>query len=88
MNNSAGLCKAQGKYDLAEACIPGRLGFSSSDTCTSMDNLVGFYERKGIYDLAEPIYESAMAPRRRMLGDDHPPTCASINNLAELYQAE
>jgi tetratricopeptide (TPR) repeat protein len=36
---------------------------------------------------AIPLYEQALADRRRILGQDHPQTLTSGNNLAGAYQA-
>jgi len=41
--------------------------------------------RRALGDLqgAQDLYEQALAGRRRVLGDDHPDTLASMTNLAE-----
>jgi tetratricopeptide (TPR) repeat protein len=36
---------------------------------------------------ADPLAREALATRRRVLGDEHPDTLASINNVAQLLQA-
>ena len=39
------------------------------------------------YDEAEALFTKAVEARRRKLGDEHPDTLESINNLIELYEA-
>ena len=37
---------------------------------------------------AEPLYERALALREKALGPEHPDVATSLNNLAELYEAQ
>ena len=41
-----------------------------------------FLRDQGKYAEAEPLYRNALAIRRRVLGEDHPDTATSYNNLA------
>ena len=43
---------------------------------------------KGDYAVAEPFYQAALAGCRQVLGDTHPDTLTSMDNLAILYQAK
>ena len=43
------------------------------------------YRRLGRYERAEPQLEAALETRKRVLGDEHPDTLSSMNNLAVLY---
>lgn len=45
------------------------------------------YER-GRYGETEPLYVKALRIYRSQLGEDHPHTAASLNNLAALYNAQ
>lgn len=45
-------------------------------------------KREGKYALAEPIYVRVLELRRAALGDEHPDTLTSINNMAMLLQAQ
>jgi len=50
---------------------------------------MGFvYHSLGLYAQAEPLLEQALAERKRVLGDDHLDTLASINGLAILYKSQ
>ena len=40
----------------------------------------------GAYDQALPLYQRALAIRKKSLGPEHPDTANSLNNLALLYQ--
>ena len=52
-------------------------------------NQAGYYLReRGRYSDAQPLYERALAIREQMLGEQHPSTATSLNNLAELYGAQ
>ncbi|WP_244940684.1 tetratricopeptide repeat protein [Actinoplanes teichomyceticus] len=51
-----------------------------------MNNLAGAYDRPGPGP-GGPLYEQALAGCRRVLGDDHPDTLASVNNLAGTFRA-
>jgi non-specific serine/threonine protein kinase/serine/threonine-protein kinase len=44
-------------------------------------------EALGKLDAAEPLYREALEGRRRKLGDEHPSTLTSINNLSALLHA-
>ena len=42
------------------------------------------FKEQGKYAEAEPLYHQALEGRRRTLGDEHPSTLVSINNLGML----
>jgi eukaryotic-like serine/threonine-protein kinase len=46
--------------------------------------LADLYETNGLYESALPLQEVALATRRRVLGDEHPETLQSINNMGFL----
>jgi tetratricopeptide (TPR) repeat protein len=48
----------------------------------------GFLNEQGRYSDAEPLYLQAFDIRRSQLGQDHPDTATSLNNLAALYQSQ
>ncbi|MEM6436177.1 MAG: tetratricopeptide repeat protein [Cyanobacteria bacterium P01_D01_bin.115] len=49
-------------------------------------NQAGYYlDDQGRYSDAEPLYQEALAMRKRLLGDEHPSVAISLNNLALLY---
>ena len=52
-----------------------------------MNNLAVLYLDQGQYAKAEPLFVKALEVRRRVLGEEHPDTLTSMNNLALLYQA-
>ena len=45
------------------------------------------YKEHGHYDKAEPLLILAVEGHRLKLGDTHPHTLESLNNLIELYEA-
>ncbi|MCA2630734.1 MULTISPECIES: tetratricopeptide repeat protein [unclassified Microcystis] len=44
--------------------------------------------QQGKYNEAIPLAEQALAIRKKVLGDNHPDTAQSLNNLAELYTVQ
>ena len=52
-----------------------------------MKNQSVFYKEKGDYSSAGPLLIEALNGRRLKLGDTHPDTKESLNNLIELYEA-
>ena len=53
-------------------------------TSKLINELALYFNRLGEYDRAEPLFEEALAARRRTLGDEDPSTLTSINNLGSL----
>jgi hypothetical protein len=51
-----------------------------------MHNLASTRRALGDLDGARMLLEQALAGRRRVLGDDHPATLTSMNNLAAVKQ--
>jgi len=47
-----------------------------------------FYEGQGLYTLAEPCCKRCLTEVRSRLGENHPDTATSLNNLAELYRSQ
>ncbi|MCC6661533.1 MAG: serine/threonine protein kinase [Phycisphaerales bacterium] len=48
--------------------------------------LATLYQSLGLYEEAYPLQESALATRRRLLGEEHPDTLASLNFMGLLLQ--
>lgn len=51
-------------------------------------SLADLYQNIGQYDMAMPLQEAALATRLRVLGEKHPDTLISINNMGYLLQAQ
>lgn len=95
LNDVAGLCRAQGRYDDAErlsqralVIYEKGLGPDHSGTAESLNNLAELYRAQGRYNDAELLFERACAIYEKTLGPDHPHTATSLNNLAALYYAQ
>ncbi|NJM99279.1 MAG: tetratricopeptide repeat protein, partial [Phormidesmis sp. RL_2_1] len=52
------------------------------------NNLAELYRSQGRYGEAEPLFVEALAIRKTELGDRHPDTATSLNNLAGLYRSQ
>ena len=50
--------------------------------------LAYFYHGQGLYTLAEPWYEQCLSTVRSRLGENHPHTASSLNDLALLYYSQ
>jgi serine/threonine protein kinase len=48
--------------------------------------LAELFATLGLYDEAQPLQESALATRRRVLGEEHPDTLSSINDMGHLLE--
>jgi tetratricopeptide (TPR) repeat protein len=46
------------------------------------------YWHLGLYDRAEPLFSKALETRRRLLGDRHPDTLASLHDMAMLRRSQ
>jgi hypothetical protein len=46
-----------------------------------------YHKEQGLYDVAEPLLLGALKGRHIKLGDTHPHTVESLNNLIALYKA-
>jgi hypothetical protein len=51
-----------------------------------MANLVSIYESQGRWEAAEQLNEQVVRRRRSTLGDQHPHTRASMEDLLRIYQ--
>ena len=50
--------------------------------------MAALYESQGRYGEAEPLYVEALEISKAALGDRHPDTASSLNNLAALYESQ
>ena len=53
-----------------------------------LDALATMHYEMGQYLAAEPLFEDALAIRKKQLGDEHTDVATSLNNLAGLYQSQ
>ena len=53
-----------------------------------MHALADMFTNKGEYDRALPLYEECLAKSKRVLGEDHPNTLESLNNLAFIFYSK
>ena len=56
--------------------------------CSMMSALGSVFKDKGEYDRALALHEECLAKRKRVLGDDHPDTLLSLNNIAILFYSK
>ena len=87
----ANLYRDLGRYEVAERLYVTTLeaqrrlwGDNEALFCTH--NLAMLYKEQGDYDKAEPLFLEALKGRRLKLGDTHPHTIESLNNLIDLYE--
>jgi tetratricopeptide (TPR) repeat protein len=73
---------------------PKSEGIPKSEVCVnypvtleSKDDLARLYKEKGYFDNAELLVLEALEGHRLKLGDTHPHTLESWNNLIDLYDA-
>jgi tetratricopeptide (TPR) repeat protein len=46
------------------------------------------YSSKGEYDRALQLFEECLEKRKRILGEDHPDTLKSLNDLADFFESQ
>lgn len=63
---------------LTVTCVRGGCAWPAQ---VSINNLGGLLQERGQLEAAEALYMEALAARRQTLGDTHPDTLISINNL-------
>ena len=74
----------------ARVCIEQmeELGIET-ETVGLLASRMGFYlNARAFYEQAEPLYQKALAIRESVLGENHPDTATSYNNLAFLYSRQ
>ncbi|HET6884279.1 MAG TPA: tetratricopeptide repeat protein [Pirellulales bacterium] len=91
--NLAQNLKAQERFSEAEGLFRtaiGPPGEQHADTAQSYDNLAQALcvQVPPKYDQAQPLFEKALALRRKLLGEKHPYTAASHNRLATVLDAQ
>ena len=83
-----------GKYDEALALAEERLRLSEgvygrehAMTATCINDVATFEQVLARYERAEALFEQASRMQRKLLGDTHPHSIATLQNLAALYTA-
>jgi Flp pilus assembly protein TadD len=57
-------------------------------TATSLNNLAYFYDSRGRYEDAEPLYRRAVAIAQKALRPQHPDTITIVQNLIDCYRSQ
>ncbi|WP_172437642.1 tetratricopeptide repeat protein [Acidithiobacillus marinus] len=81
-----------GQHQLPEAVTQLAQGWAGqtedAEAADAANSLAFLFHSQGLYALAEPLYQRALAISEKVLGPEHPDTAASLNNLAMLYDAQ
>ncbi len=93
LNNLAFLYAVQGKYSEAEPLYKRALEISEKvlgreKVAICLNNLAGLYRDQGKMAEAEPLYLRALEIREHIYGKEHPAVAVSLNNLAEVNEAQ
>ena len=85
----------EGKYQEALECAQQRLTLCESTygpehvlTATCINDVATFVQAFGRFDEAEALFERASRLQRRALGDCHPHSIATLQNLVSLYASK
>ena len=65
-----------------------RVDATPRDKANAKFALACIFRRQGRYDKAEPLYMDCLDKRRTVLGNRHPSTLTSMNNLAFLFTSQ
>ncbi len=71
--------------DRAAARIPGKFDRQPLVEASIRQTIGNAYRDLGLYPEAQRHIERALDLRQRFLGEDHPDTLESMNDIAELY---
>ena len=86
---TAVVCAAMREWLAAEgAAAVARLPRGTRGTSRLLMSYVRLLQDQGKLDEAAPLFREALDARRATLGDRHPDTLTSINNMASLLQAQ
>ena len=82
----------EGKYQEALECAKQRLALCEGTyghehvlTATCINDVATFVQAFGQFDEAEALFERASRLQRKVLGDCHPHSIATLQNLVSLY---
>jgi tetratricopeptide (TPR) repeat protein len=78
--------REQGRYREAEELFVKALN-GHPHTLQTMHELAILYKQQKRYEEAEELLNKVIEGRRLKLGDTHPYTVESLNNLIDLYEA-
>lgn len=68
-----------------QASSPDQFQQASPDTATALNNQAALCFAQGQDARAEELYQRALTMRQQLLGEEHPETVQTLNNLAELF---
>ena len=74
-------------YEERKTEIEPVLSIDNPDEIISLVTRANFFEEKGEYDCALPLFEECLAKIQSALGGDHPDTIASLYKLANIYNS-
>ena len=81
-------CERYLPHALVCATLIKEYGFEFAEASRLLNQTAYYLYSRALYTQAEPVSQRALAIREQRLGDDHPDTVSSIDNLAELYRAQ
>jgi tetratricopeptide (TPR) repeat protein len=95
LNDLGLVCRAEGKFDLAEPLYQRSLAIARKAVgpehpafAASLNNLAVLYKAEGKYAEAEVLYKQALAIREKVLGAEDKDVANTLNNLAMLYEVQ
>ncbi|MDJ0707627.1 MAG: toll/interleukin-1 receptor domain-containing protein [Leptolyngbyaceae cyanobacterium MO_188.B28] len=80
-----------GNWPLCDRLLPharaaAHYQIESEITALLLDRTGDYLTKRGRYSEVEPLFQEALAIRKRLLGDEHLSVATSLNNLALLYE--
>ena len=80
--------KVRTALDRAAAAIQGKFDGQPAVEASIRQTIGNAYFDLGVYPEAQRQFERALEMRRRVLGQDHPDTLATMNDLADAYRVQ
>src|SRR5450755_2576671 len=81
-------CQLYLPHALACASLIETYRFTFKEAAGLLSQAGRYLREQGLYGQAEPLFQSALAIREKVLGPEHPDTATSLNNLAWLYREQ
>jgi tetratricopeptide (TPR) repeat protein len=89
---AAGAYRELGKFDIADSYLKDayirvamEFGEDNPSAAVILNSMGLLYKKQGKFERSLDAYQRALTVRETQMGEDHPDSCATRHNIAELY---